>query len=69
MKKSLKNILKAAFIISTIGLIMDSDVKEASMLLRFFEFVMMTSTIFVLILVVYFTIQFFKSKFLTTQKV
>ena len=69
MKKSLQTILQAAFIISTIGVIMDSDVKEASVLLRFFEFFMMTLTIFALLSTAYFTIKFFKSKFQTIQKV
>lgn len=60
MKKNLYTILRASFVISTIGMIMDSDVKEASVLMRLFEFVMMTATIFVLLSLVYYTIRFVK---------
>ena len=68
MKKSFQNILKAAFVISTIGLIMDSDIKEASMLFRFFEFIMMTITIFAVISMVYFSFTLSKRYFLRTRK-
>jgi hypothetical protein len=69
MKKSFQNILKAAFVISTIGLIMDSDVKEASMLFRFFEFSMMTVSIFVVLSVAYFSFTLSKRYFLSTRKI
>ena len=62
MKKTFYIILKAAFVISTIGLIMDSDVKEASIFLRFFEFIMMTTTIFLLLAMVYYAMHFIKQK-------
>ena len=68
MKKSFQSILKAAFVISTIGLIMDSDIKEASMLFRFFEFIMMTITIFAVISMVYFSFTLSKRYFLRTRK-
>ncbi len=63
MKKLLFTILRAAFIISTIGLIMDSDVKEASISLRFFEFFMMTATIFILLFTIYFAANFVRRSF------
>ena len=68
MRKSFLNILKVAFVISTIGLIMDSDVKEASMLFRFFEFIMMTATIFVVISTVYLSFTSSKRYFLNSRK-
>ena len=68
MKKSLENILKVAFVISMIGLIMDSDVKEASMLFRFFEFMMMTATIFAVLSAIYYSFTLSKRYFLSTRK-
>lgn len=48
MKKSVK-ILIIAFIISTIGYIMDGDPKEPLMISRFGEFLLMLSAAFILI--------------------
>lgn len=69
MKKSIQNIAKGAFVISTIGLIMDSDVKEASMLFRFFEFAMMTATIFIVLSTIYYSFKLSKIYFISSRNV
>ena len=64
MKKKLLNILTIASIITTIGFIMDGDVKEPSILLRFFEFFMMIGVVFTLISILYFSFTFAKRNIL-----
>jgi hypothetical protein len=53
MKRKILNILTVAFIITTIGFIMDGDAKEPSMLIRFMEFVLMLGIVFILTSIVY----------------
>ena len=62
MKKLLYTILRASIVISTIGMIMDSDIKETSVLLRLFECVMMTTTIFIVLSLVYYAIRCVKQR-------
>ena len=64
MKKILLNILTVATVITTIGFIMDGDVKEPNMLMRFVEFFMMVGVVFTLISSVYFGISFARRSFL-----
>ncbi len=49
MKRILLNILTAAAILTTIGFLMDGDIKEPNMLMRFVEFFGMMGIIFILI--------------------
>jgi len=58
MKKSLLNILVISLALTIIGLLMDSDPKEPSMLMRFAEFFAMTTLLFVLISALYYTANF-----------
>ena len=60
MKKKILNILTIAFIITTIGLIMDSDAKKPSILIRFVEFILMFGIISILTSIIYFGINFTK---------
>ena len=64
MKKKILNILTIAFLITTIGFIADSDVKEPNVLMRFFEFFMMTGIVFTLISIIYFSYAFAKKNIL-----
>lgn len=53
MKRKLLNILTVSAIITTIGFLMDSDVKEPIMTMRFTEFFAMMTMIFLAISVIY----------------
>ena len=64
MKKKILNILNIAFLITTIGFIADSDVKEPNVLMQFFEFFMMTGIVFTLISIIYFSYAFAKKNIL-----
>ena len=64
MKKKILNILTIAFVITTIGFIADSDVKEPNVLMQFFEFFMMTGIVFTLISIMYFSYAFAKKNIL-----
>jgi cytochrome bd-type quinol oxidase subunit 1 len=64
MKKNILTILIIAFVITTIGFIADGDVKEPNVLMRFFEFFMMTGIVFTLISIVYFSFVFAKKNIL-----
>ena len=64
MKKKILNILTIAFLITTIGFIADGDVKEPNVLMRFFEFFMMTGIVFTLISIIYFSYAFTIKKIL-----
>ena len=64
MKKKILNILTIAFVITTIGFIADSDVKEPNVLMQFFEFFMMTGIVFTLISIIYFSYAFAKKNIL-----
>lgn len=60
MKSKFSNILTAALIITTIGFLMDGDVKESSVIMRFVEFILMTGILFTLISIFYFSFNFVK---------
>ena len=62
MKRSIFKILVISFVISTIGMIIDGDPKEASILLRFVEYFAMAATIFILISTVYLCTNFIFKK-------
>ena len=64
MKKKILNILTIAFLITTIGFIADGDVIEPNVLMRFFEFFMMTGIVFTLICIIYFSYAFAKKNLL-----
>lgn len=64
MKRKILNILTVAFIITTIGFIMDGDAKEPSMLIRFMEFVLMLGIVFILTSIVYSIFNFARRSFL-----
>ncbi|CAM4408645.1 hypothetical protein [Flavobacterium terrigena] len=55
MKRIFLNILATAAILTTIAFLMDGDIKEPSMLMRFVEFFGMMGILFVLISTFYFT--------------
>lgn len=58
MKRIFLNILTAASILTTIGFLMDGDIKEPNMLMRFVEFFGMMGIVFVLISTFYFASNF-----------
>ena len=64
MKKKILTLLTIAFVITTIGFIADSDVKEPNVLMQFFEFFMMTGIVFTLISIIYFSYAFAKKNIL-----
>ena len=64
MKKNILTTLTIAFVITTIGFIADGDIKEPSVLMRFFEFFMMTGIVFALISIIYFSYTFAKKNIL-----
>lgn len=53
MKRKLLNILTVSAIITTIGFLMDGDIKEPSMTMRFTEFFAMMTMLFLAISAVY----------------
>ena len=63
MKKRILNILAIAFVITSIGYIMDGDVIKPTMLMRFVEFIFMFLAISILTSIVYFGINFAKRSF------
>ena len=62
MNKRIINILTLAFVITTFGFIMDGDVKEPSMSMRFLEFILMFGVLSLLISVIYLAINFTKRR-------
>lgn len=66
MKKRILNILAIAFVITTIGYIMDGDVVKPTILMRFVEFTFMYIVISILTSIVYFGINFARRNFLKT---
>ena len=62
MKRKLLNIFTISAIITTIGFLMDGDVKEPSMTMRFTEFFAMITMIFLAISAVYLPIHSFTKK-------
>ncbi|WP_435524847.1 hypothetical protein [Chryseobacterium indoltheticum] len=53
MKRKILNIFTVSAIITTIGFLMDGDVKEPSMAMRFTEFFAMVTIIFLAISLIY----------------
>ncbi|MCD0454696.1 hypothetical protein LPB85_04460 [Chryseobacterium sp. LC2016-27] len=53
MKRKLLNILTVSAIITTIGFLMDGDIKEPSMAMRFTEFFAMMTMLFLAISAIY----------------
>ncbi|MNU12979.1 hypothetical protein D3C71_10130 [compost metagenome] len=53
MKRKISNIFTISAIITTIGFLMDGDVKEPSMTMRFTEFFAMMTMLFLVISAVY----------------
>ena len=64
MKKTNLNILTVAALITIVGFLIDGDVKESSMLMRFVEFFMMTGILFTMITIFYHSFVFAKNKVL-----
>lgn len=64
MKKINLNILAVATLLTIVGFLMDGDIKEPSMLMRFVEFFMMTGILFTMIYVFYHSFKFAKRSFL-----
>jgi hypothetical protein len=63
MKKRILNISTIAFVITTIGYIMDGDVVKPTMLMRFVEFIFMFLVMSILTSIIYFGINFAKRSF------
>lgn len=55
MKRIFLNILTTSAILTTIAFLMDGDIKEPNMLMRFVEFFGMIGVVFILISTFYFT--------------
>ncbi|MCX8534486.1 hypothetical protein [Chryseobacterium luquanense] len=55
MKRKLSNIFIVSAILTTIGFLMDGDIKEPSMVMRFTEYFAMMSILFLVISTLYFT--------------
>lgn len=53
MKRKILNIFTVSAIITTIGFLMDGDVKEPSMAMRFTEFFAMMTMLFLAITIIY----------------
>ncbi|MGO1752137.1 MAG: hypothetical protein ACTHYV_06550 [Psychroflexus sp.] len=58
MKKKIRNIAILSSALTTVGFLMDGDIKEPSMLMRFTEFFGMFIILFILIAPIYFFGQF-----------
>lgn len=56
------NILKLSFLITIFGFLMDSDVKEPSVIMRFVEFFAMIGVIFIIIFLISTIFDFTKNK-------
>lgn len=64
MKKTYLNILAVALFVTIVGFLMDGDVKEPSMLMRFVEFFMMTGILFTIFSIFYHSFVFTKKRVL-----
>lgn len=62
MKRKILNIFTISAIITTIGFLMDGDVKEPSMTMRFTEFFAMMTMLFLAISAIYLPIHSFTKK-------
>jgi len=58
MKKSFLNILSVAFVLTTIGIVMDGDVVKTTMLVRLSEFFLMWGIISLIVVLFYFPIKY-----------
>lgn len=67
MKKSIINILAIASVITTAGFLLDSDVKEASVLMRFTEYIAMLTIVFIVLSGIYFGIKAITKRFLIAK--
>lgn len=54
MKTKIKNIAIISSVLTTLGFLMDGDVKKPSMIMRFVEFFGMFTVLFILIALIYF---------------
>lgn len=63
MKKRILNLLSIAFLITTMGFIVDGDVIKTSMKTRFIEFILMFGIISIFVSIIYFGIYFVKRSF------
>lgn len=59
MKKTFSNILKASFVLTTVGILMDGDVVKTTMLTRFMEFSLIMGIITLIISAFYFPVAYF----------
>lgn len=64
MKKTNLNILAVTLFVTIVGFLMDGDVKEPSMLMRFVEFFMMTGILFTIFSIFYHSFFFTKKRVL-----
>lgn len=62
MKKRFLNLLSVAFVLTTIGFLMDADLRESSLLMRFTEFIGMTIIAFSILSALYFSSVFVWNK-------
>lgn len=62
MKKKILNIVKIAFVLTTVAFLLDGDAKEPSMLMRFMEFFGMTAIFTLIVSAVYFPTSFLRNK-------
>lgn len=62
MNNKIKNIAILSSALTTIGFLMDGDVKEPSMLMRFVEFFGMFTLIFIFIFLLYFFVKYIFKK-------
>ncbi|MBW3519980.1 hypothetical protein [Flavobacterium sp. NKUCC04_CG] len=62
MKKRFLNLLSVAFVLTTIGFLMDADLRESSMLMRFTEFIGMAIIAFSILSALYFSSVFVWNK-------
>lgn len=67
MKRTLLNIISLSAILTTIGFLMDGDVKEPSMAMRFTEFFAMMGIIFLLASSIYFSLSTLTKKLQKTH--
>lgn len=54
MKKTVLNILALASVLTTAGFLLDGDLREPSMIMRFVEYILMLTIFFTLISAIYF---------------
>lgn len=62
MKKTILNVLAIAFVLTTMGFLMDGDIKESSMAIRFMEYGLMLAITFTILTLGYFSVRTAYSK-------